>query len=96
MAQMNEHLREQVEEWELIYRTKGELPSQGFVIKRSFCSWTYIFARGRVERDASYLLALKRAQKGKEDSFYYLLLEQAGALAPDKQDIQRKLEIKEA
>ena len=94
MAQMNEHLREQVEEWELIYRTKGELPSKDSLLNVLSAAGHTYSQEEEWKGTLLYLLALKRAQKGKEDSFYYLLLEQAGALAPDKQDIQRKLEIK--
>ena len=94
MAQMNDHLREQVEEWELLYRTKGELPSKDSLLNVLSAAGHTYSQEEEWKGTLLYLLALKRAQKGKEDSFYYLLLEQAGALAPDKQDIQRKLEIK--
>ncbi len=95
MKRMNEYLSGQATEWVSLYETKGELPPQDALVE------ALAEAAKMDEANAEgwqglllYLLALKRAQKNKQDSLYYLLLEQAGALSPNRPDIQRRLETK--
>ena len=92
MKRVNEQLPKQVNEWELLYRTKGELPSQDALLNA--LSQAVYLDDDEWKGVLLYLLSLKRAQKDKEDSFYYLLLEQAGILAPGMQEIHRRLEVK--
>lgn len=94
MDQMNDYLPAQVNEWESLYRTKGELPSQEDLLNALLDAANRGEGKEQWRGILLYLLAVKRAGRKEEDSFYYLLLEQASVLCPDMSDLHKRLEKK--
>ena len=94
MNQFNSYHPEKLSEWESLYKTKGELPSQEALLNALSEAANMGEDKEKWKGILLYFLALNRANKKEEDSFYYLLLEQAAVLWPEMTDIHTRLEKK--